>query len=551
MGKIGDLIVRLSLKKEDYEKGLKEVQRSTKKAGGIFSHMEGVGVQAWEMICDAALKAAKQILVATNKVSDEWELFCAKGKAAWDSFTKNIANNATWKTAITGLVTSINWKDLFSSIGKETNAAEILFAAKDEDTEIANSIKLERARIAEQLEQLRIDMRDATKTYEEKAAAAKEYERLVLPIYDKEIERVQRLKNAQYEAFVTNSKWEGNGKVKANQKIWEEMLVAYGDQSKIAALGGKTFFDAIKGGTDNQALLKYAADRFGFKSTNVAKYWLDNFYNHYETERNGEEVQALVDSILAVYAAEAARTSELRTVKTAYNNAVAGMEREKEEARAELEAEKQEFNELLDDIYNDFYNSLDDIIYEPIEIEIEPIHFDFTETEKQIDQFLAEWRKDQEEIAMLNSMFENSMVSSISGGMQAFTDMLMGVEGADASKVFAALMEPFARTMVQLGEILLAEGLAIEVFKSSLSSLNGTAAIAAGIGLIALGSALGSAIQALGSASMSSAASTSAADSSSGGLETYDQEITVYVTGEISGDKIILSGQKTLNKWKR
>lgn len=551
MGKIGDLIVRLSLKKEDYEKGLKEVQRSTKKAGGIFSHMEGVGVQAWEMICDAALKAAKQILVATNKVSDEWELFCAKGKAAWDSFTKNIANNATWKTAITGLITSINWKDLFSSIGKETNAAEILFAAKDADTEIANSIKLERARIAEQLEQLRIDMRDATKTYEEKAAAAKEYERLVLPIYDKEIERVQRLKNAQYEAFVTNSKWEGNGKVEANQKIWEEMLVAYGDQSKIAALGGKTFFDAIAGGTDNQALLKYAADRFGFKSTNVAKYWLDNFYNHYETGRNGEEVQALVDSILAVYAAEAARTSELRTVKTAYNNAVAGMEREKEEARKELEAEKQKFNELLDDIYDDFYNSLDDIIYEPVEIEIEPIHFDFTETEKQIDQFLAEWRKDQEEIAMLNKMFEDSMVSSISGGMQAFTDMLMGVEGADASKVFAALMEPFARTMVQLGEILLAEGLAIEVFKSSLSSLNGTAAIAAGIGLIALGSALGSAIQALGSASMSSAASTSAADSSSGGLETYDQEITVYVTGEISGDKIILSGQKTLNKWKR
>lgn len=551
MGKIGDLIVRLSLKKEDYEKGLKEVQRSTKKTGGIFSHMEGVGVQAWEMICDAALKAAKQILVATNKVSDEWELFCAKGKAAWDSFTKNIANNATWKTAITGLITSINWKDLFSSIGKETNAAEILFAAKDADTEIANSIKLERARIAEQLEQLRIDMRDATKTYEEKAAAAKEYERLVLPIYDKEIERVQRLKDAQYEAFVTNSKWEGNGKVEANQKIWEEMLVAYGDQSKIAALGGKTFFDAIAGGTDNQALLKYAADRFGFKSTNVAKYWLDNFYNHYETGRNGEEVQALVDSILAVYAAEAARTSELRTVKTAYNNAVAGMEREKEEARKELEAEKQKFNELLDDIYDDFYNSLDDIIYEPVEIEIEPIHFDFTETEKQIDQFLAEWRKDQEEIAMLNKMFEDSMVSSISGGMQAFTDMLMGVEGADASKVFAALMEPFARTMVQLGEILLAEGLAIEVFKSSLSSLNGTAAIAAGIGLIALGSALGSAIQALGSASMSSAASTSAADSSSGGLETYDQEITVYVTGEISGDKIILSGQKTLNKWKR
>jgi hypothetical protein len=34
-------------------------------------------------------------------------------------------------------------------------------------------------------------------------------------------------------------------------------------------------------------------------------------------------------------------------------------------------------------------------------------------------------------------------------------------------------------------------------------------------------------------------------------MGTYQQEVTVHVVGEISGDKIVLAGQKTLNKWNR
>ena len=551
MGKISDLWVKLGLKKQEFDRGMQDVQKTTKKTEGIFSQMEGAGVKAWEMICEAALKAAKDILVATNKMSDEWELFCAKGKSAWDSFTKNFANNASWKTAITGIVTSINWSDLFRSIGKNGKAAEALFSAKDADTEITNSIKLERARIGEQLEQLRIDMRDATKSYEERANAAKEYERLILPIYDKEIERVQRLKDAQYEAFVANSKWDSNGGVKANQKIWEEMLVAYGDQSKIAALGGKTFFDAIAEGTDNQALLKYAADRFGFNSTNVAKYWLDNFYGHYETGRNGEEVQALVDSILAVYAAEAARTGELRAIKTAFNNATAGMEREKEQARAELEAEQQKFEDILQEIQDDFTNSLNDIIYEPIEIEIEPIEIDTNDADAKIDSLLDDWRRNLEEIQYLNDQFNAALNESIVGGVQAMTDAIIGLEGADATAVLSALMTPFADMAIQLGSMLIATGTGIEAFKKSLASLQGPAAIAAGAALVVLGSAMKSGIQKLAQGGAGGAGASYSTESASAAANDINTEMTIYVKGRLDGGDLVLSGQKTTNMWAR
>jgi hypothetical protein len=65
---------------------------------------------------------------------------------------------------------------------------------------------------------------------------------------------------------------------------------------------------------------------------------------------------------------------------------------------------------------------------------------------------------------------------------------------------------------------------------------------------------MASGIRALGGASSASASAGSydSAEASGGrAYETYQQEITVHVVGEIAGDKIVLAGQKTLNKWNR
>jgi hypothetical protein len=151
-------------------------------------------------------------------------------------------------------------------------------------------------------------------------------------------------------------------------------------------------------------------------------------------------------------------------------------------------------------------------------------------------------------------MLEQSFISSMSGGLQAITDMLFGIEGAGPERVLAALLQPFAQTAMQLGEMLIAQGTAIKAFKASLKTLQPGVAIAAGAALIAVGAAISSGIQALaGGPTGSTAASTGAGATSAAGsgIETYDQEITVHVVGEISGDKIVLAGQKTLNKWSR
>ena len=168
------------------------------------------------------------------------------------------------------------------------------------------------------------------------------------------------------------------------------------------------------------------------------------------------------------------------------------------------------------------------------------------------EEFLAWYQQMVERTAYMNQMLENSIIQATSGGMQAFTDLLFALEGADASDILAALLQPFANTATQLGSLLLAEGLGIKAFKESLKTLNPAVAIGAGMALLALGAALGSAIKALGGGGATATnGGYNSGSAATSGIETYQQDITVHVVGEIAGDKIVLTGQKTLNKWSR
>ena len=185
---------------------------------------------------------------------------------------------------------------------------------------------------------------------------------------------------------------------------------------------------------------------------------------------------------------------------------------------------------------------------------IEPMDWDtiLGDYDAELDAFVDKWRATQEEIAMLNGMLEGAIVASMSNGLQAITDMMAGIEGANAGAVLGALMQPFADTAIQLGEMLIAQGLGVEAFKKSLESLNGVAAIAAGAALVALGSAMRSGISALSKGGgAASTASYSGGGSSYGNVENYQSELTIYVEGKISGSDIVLAGNKTLKNWRR
>jgi hypothetical protein len=86
----------------------------------------------------------------------------------------------------------------------------------------------------------------------------------------------------------------------------------------------------------------------------------------------------------------------------------------------------------------------------------------------------------QDEVELLNAAVNAAIVDGLVGGLEAL------VNGANFGGVMSALLSPLASILEQQGKILLAAGIGLEVFKQSLSTLNGPAAIAQGAILIGL-----------------------------------------------------------------
>lgn len=547
MGKIGDLIVRLQLKHEDYKKGLKQAEADTKGFAGTLGKIKGVGLAVWGAIGGAVLKVASDMVKSTNTMQDKWEIFTTKAKAGWQTFIRTLTNG--------------DWSNFISNFKQEMASAVHLQEILQADTEIMNSIRIQKAQMADQLAELEVAMRDQTKSYKQRADAAKRYLGMVDPIYKKEIERAEALKAAQYEAFVVPAWGAGSGYNKANQAIWDKMLIDYGDLTQREEFGGRSFAEAISAILGNEGLSltaregdewiklyrsmgAWAAERYGLGNKDAAMEWLMAFFKQYEERRNDEDVKALVDAVVGLAEAQSARNQETKKVQSLLNSAVAQQQKQtSSEGEMQIERMTEALEELTSIQAPALQMNLPDIIPD-----------DWLERNREkIDAALAEAERLQNITDEINSQFNEAVVSSLSGATQALVECIAGVEGADASQVLAALLQPFASTMTSLGEMLLAEGLAIEAFKESLKSLNGAVAIAAGLGLIALGAALSAGIRSLASKGSGSATTTSSysGGSSAADMQNIQTEMTIYVKGTLKGSDIVLSGQKTVNNWAR
>ena len=148
--------------------------------------------------------------------------------------------------------------------------------------------------------------------------------------------------------------------------------------------------------------------------------------------------------------------------------------------------------------------------------------------------------------------FNANVAEGIADGCQTIMDSLMGLEEFNAGGVLKALLTPLADMAVQEGKILIASGMGIEAVKKALESLNGIAAMAAGAALIAIGTAAKSGLSALAQNGATSTTATTSGYSGGGSWQNdIKTEMTIYVTGKITGNDIELSGQRTVNDWSR
>lgn len=550
MGKIGDLIVRLQLKHEDYKKGLKQAEKDTKGFGANLNKGIGAIKAAWAAVGVAVVAAAKtmidQMSKASNRVGDMMAVL-----------SKQVG--AVWQTMITSITAGFD--NFIARAESSARAAKALQEMEDAEYEMLNSVKLKRAELEQQLIKWEIESRDATKSYADRQRAAEKYLEAVKDIYGIEMNYYRDLARQSMATWLQSAstpKGSILGYSEANAKALYQFLKEYGSDTGLqdAIKNYRNAWDEAgelwnRTESGKSALRWVNENRQDWGQTQYRRFALDLGWA-YEEQKNDElNGTKLVDNIEKYLRAVSAYDTETKKMQNNLNSLTAQLNKTNEVGTETIEKSAVAVNSLGLGL-----EKLGGITAPALEMKLPDIIPDgwLERNREKIDAAVAEAERLQGITDEINRQFNDAVVNSLSGATQALTECIMGIEGADASQVLAALLQPFAQTMISLGEILLAEGVAIEVFKTSLSSLNGAAAIAAGVGLIALGTALAAGIQALGGASSASTSGggyDSASSSGSRGIETYDQEITIHVVGEIAGDKIVLAGQKTLNKWNR
>ena len=540
MSKIGDLFVRLGIKSDDYKKGLQDAKKQTSTFGQSLKSMKAGAIAVWAAIGTAVIGFGQQVLKATNRIGDEWDKMTAGMKAGWDTVVQSISN--------------FDFTNIIGKIKDASAAAKELQAAIDAQFEGKNSAQLQRALMSEELEALRILMRDQTKTNKERLKAAEDYLNAITPIYEQEVQLAKDLMDAQA------GKWLAGTDLKDTATTRQDLMKVLVDYGKDKGLADKLgTYLKMEDGADRKALWQ-ELNAFG-KQQGYTNYITDlaEIYNNW---RGDKDTAPLVDAIIKAYEAQGAKDRETRMVQTIKNSLTAAIQKEQEDLEKAKEALAQEVLKVRAETLNTFESDmakLDKAIeaMNNAEIEIEIPEIDLSAldiADATIQDFIDNFQTELEEIAQLNQMLSDSIATSISGGVQAFTDMLFDLDNADPSQVLAALVQPFAQTAIQLGEMLIAQGVAVEAFKTSLKSLNGVAAIAAGAALVAIGSAMSAGIKALAGGGASGTTSASTYDSgsySSNGYDTYESNIVVEVVGKISGSDILIAGSKQQSKWNR
>ena len=545
MGKIGDLWVKLKLKADEYRKGLDDAKGQTKIFSEGIKKLSTAAVAVWGMIGAAATKMALDFVKSSQTMGDAWDIVMTQISTRWQQIRAEL-NRGIAEGGFKGFV-----KALFSNTGEGAalEAGKALSQAKDAMTEIDYAFRLSMAQTEPKLHELYLKMMNSALSASDREAAAVDYRKTVEAIY---APRVKGLSDIM-------------------QKTVEQYLVIGGmDASRYSA---SQTIDLIK---------MMASD-----PQKVEKEYND-FYKGYQSI--GDTVSAnLVATMEAYYNATNEMNSILkRADRTAQTMQSTGLDdlikklgtagdamtafRTQVSEEAEVMAADEEFQKMADP-YEDFAKSHAEIldrINHKNQVFADLAQEAFKEAAQAVSDYAIEeqnsldiaddaaqialdnLQKNQERAAELNKSLSDAITAGLSDSVQAFTDMLVGLEGADASSILSALMQPFANTAKQLGEMLIVEGIGIKAFKESLKSLNPYVALAAGATLVALGAALSSGIKALGSSAGSSSAMSSGG-SAAGTPETstINTEMTIYVKGKISGRDILISGEKSKKYYDR
>ena len=546
MGKIGDLWVKLKLKADEYRKGLDDAKGQTKIFSEGIKKLSTAAVAVWGVIGAAATKMALDFVKSSQTMGDAWDIAMTKISTRWQQiraeFSESIAENGFWKGLWKGY-----WNDPGESAAFETG--EALSQAKDAMTEIDYAFRINMQQTGEKLHELWLKMMNSALSVSDREAAAVDYRKTVEAIYAPRVKGLKDVMDKTVQQYLVIGGMD-KSRYSASQTIDLIKMMA-SDPEKVK----KEYNDFYKGyqklsDTTSGNLVSTVESFYG--ATNE----MNNLLKRADRTAQSMESTGLDDLIKKLGTAGDAMT-EFRT-QVSEEAEVMASDEEFQRMNDPLEDFEKSHAEILDRL-NHKNQVFADLAQESFKEAAQAVSDYAIEEQNSLDiandavqTALDNLQKSQERAAEMNKALSDAIGTGLSDSVQAFTDMLVGLEGADASSILSALMQPFANTARQLGEMLVAQGVAVEVFKESLATLQGAPAIAAGAALIAMSAAISSGIKALGSsAGRSSAMSSGGSSAGTPSTSTINTEMTIYVKGKISGRDILISGEKSKKYYDR
>jgi len=528
--KIGDLWVKLGLKKDEFDKGMKEAGEQVSGEGGLLGKIKGLKVgalAAWAAIGAAAVKMADSFAHTSQRIGDVWDTTMAGMKGAWGTF-----------------IAAVNSAD-FSNLGKRMadsfREAKLLANMKDAEFEVMNSIELQKSAMKDELAVLQIRMRNQKLSQKDREAAAKEYLEKVKGIYEQEEQYRKRYSIQAQNTYLTSAGVRETGR---NREALQTFLTSVApNQELVKALDDYNKNNNRYANESQRTLLEGLKEQTGLNLATLGK--IANYYQ----STNDETAQELVDAIVAERAAAGAFNEETRRIQNLGDNVtVKGGGKVRETLEQTMAKAQAAMDKVLDNTMEHLDDAFDDM--KPVEFQpLEIIPPDFTEW----DEFYNKYQDDLQRMQDLLTAFRDAGIQGFSDAVQELADQFMGLSDINPGKVVQALLTPLADMAIKEGEILIAQGIGVEACKEALESLNGWAAIAAGASLVAIGAAAKSGLAALAQGGGRSTATTSygSSSNSTSNVQTIQTEMTVYVTGRISGNDILLSGKKTQDSLNR
>nr|DAK76924.1 MAG TPA: hypothetical protein [Caudoviricetes sp.] len=536
MGKIGDLWVKLKLKADEYKKGLDSAKGQTKSFSEGLKNLSAAAVAVWGVIGATATKMALEFVKSSQTIGDAWDIAMTQISTRWQQIRAEL-NRGIAKGGVKGF-----FQALFSGTTEDVamDTGKALSQANDAMTEIDYAFRLSMSQTQPKLHELYLKMMNTALSASDREAAAVDYRKTIEAIYEPRVKGLKDIMDKTVEQYLVIGGMD-KSRYTASQTIDLIKMMA-SDPAKVEK-EYNDFYQGYQSIGDKVSSNLVATMETYYNATNE----MNSILKRADRTAQSMEHTGLDDLIkklgnanddMTKFRAQVAEEAEVIAADEEFQKMADPLE-EFERTHADvldrMNYKQRIFAELAQESYAQA--ALAAYNYAISEQESMDIAQDAADTAM---ESLEERIQKADE---LNNMLANAITRSISDSMQAFTDMLFGLSDADASDVLGALLQPFANTLTQLGEMLILEGSGIESFKEAMASLDGPVAIAAGVALVALGAALSSGIKALGSSGGSSAMSSgSSATSNANSDTTISTEMTIYVKGKISGKDILISG---------